>query len=83
MSTKQLCIIVGAILIGAAMIAFGPHYLDTRAQKERDKSSVCVDYRQRNNAAEYMDRNGLPNKEWKKETERRRVAGGCSIALPD
>lgn len=83
MSTKQLCIIVGAVLIGAAMITFGPHLLNERAQETRDKSPVCADYRNRNNFADYMDKHGIANKEWKKETERRRVAGGCSIALPE
>jgi hypothetical protein len=28
MSTKQLCIIVGAILVGALIVVFGPRFLD-------------------------------------------------------
>jgi len=48
-STKQLSIIVGAILIGttlgASIIASGPDYLEQRAQKERDESLICQQYR--------------------------------------
>jgi hypothetical protein len=53
MSTKQLSIIVGAILIGAAMIAFGPYYLEYRAQNAIDTRSDCVRYR-----SEYAARRG-------------------------
>ena len=49
MSAKQLTIIVVAILIGttlgASIIAFGPDYLEYRAQQELDERTICSDYR--------------------------------------
>jgi len=89
MSTKQLSIIVGAILVGttlgASIIAFGPDYLEYRAQKERDERTVCSDYRIDYRRFDKLSHHEDPNtwyeaKQILKEIEERRQLDGCTHA---
>ena len=96
MSTKQLSIIVLAILVGALIVVFGPRFLDGSmslprlpdvsgpfvvgeaeiAQKKRDESQQCSDYRLHHLANPFAVLAGKPDESaW---IESLRVAGGCT-----
>ena len=80
MTNKQMCVIVGAIIIGVLLIIFLPPYLNEKAEKEaqmeRDESLECLTYRLTayNNR---IDETYGRRPDYAKE-ERRRKAAGCT-----
>ena len=88
MSTKQLSIIVLAILVGttlgASIIAFGPDYLEYRAQKERDEQFACrwyrMDYKRSRERVESGDDTYGNARDNLRELEEDRLLDGCTHA---
>jgi hypothetical protein len=79
MTNKQMCVIVGAIIIGVLLIIFLPPYLekaDKEAQMERDNSIQCELYKVTVllNQANALIGGRLDYA----EEERQRKAGGCT-----
>lgn len=76
MSTKQILIIAGAIILAGVLIAFGPGVLSTQKQAQIDESFECAAYRAQVSLDNLVALNGKrPDRE---TTERMRRAAGCT-----